>query len=303
MMHRELIELLRERGLLLLDAAQHPRDVADLGRHARRRHDDLATTACHLRVHVRHVQAVAERNVGALDRVQALGDGRALARESRLLDLQRRRDEDPTVGWDLVAGLEADDVTRHELLGRYFDQFTVPSHAGRHDQHLPQRGDALGCLALLVQPHHGVDDGETDDDQTCRDFLEGDDADHRRTDEHQLHEVAVLPQEGFPAGLLCLLGELVRAIPRPALGHLGGAQTDCGIDLQPLADLIGRQAIPIDLRLGRWGCRRRRHDVTPALTSCTALILPNGGRNTRSVRRNRSQCVVSYGQNDHNLRR
>ena len=37
MMIGELIELLRERCLLLLDAAEHVRDVADLGGHARSR--------------------------------------------------------------------------------------------------------------------------------------------------------------------------------------------------------------------------------------------------------------------------
>ena len=40
---RQLIELLGERRLLLLDAAEHVRDVSDLGRHAGRGHDHLAT--------------------------------------------------------------------------------------------------------------------------------------------------------------------------------------------------------------------------------------------------------------------
>ena len=146
-----------------------------------------------MRVHVRHVHTVAERHVRALDWVEALGDGRALAREPGLLDLQCRRDEDPTVGWDLVAGLEADDVTRHELLRGNLAQFAVAPHAGGHDQHLAERGDALGRLALLVKTHHGVDDGETDDDQPCRDFLQRDDADDGGSEQHQLHEVAVLP--------------------------------------------------------------------------------------------------------------
>ena len=62
---RQLIELLGERRLLLLDTAEHAGDVTDLARHARRRHDDLAASSGDLRVHVRHVDAVAQGDVDA----------------------------------------------------------------------------------------------------------------------------------------------------------------------------------------------------------------------------------------------
>ena len=58
-----------------------------------------------------------------------LGDGRALAGESGLFDLQGRRDQDPAVGGDLVAGFETDDVTWHQFLSRYLDPLTVASDA------------------------------------------------------------------------------------------------------------------------------------------------------------------------------
>ena len=92
-----------------------------------------------------------------------------------------------------------------------------------------------------------------------RDVLQGDDADDRRADQHQLHEVAVLAQEGLPARLLGLLGQLVRTVPLPTLGNLGGAQTGRRIDVQPATDLVGRQAVPIDVLVGRrrW-CSRLR---------------------------------------------
>ena len=51
-----------------------------------------------------------------------------LAGESGLLDLEGRRDEDTTIGWHLVAGFEADDVTWHELLGRHLDELAVAPH-------------------------------------------------------------------------------------------------------------------------------------------------------------------------------
>ena len=105
----------------------------------------------------------------------------------------------------------------HQLLGRDLDELTVAADARRHDQHLAQRGDALGGLALLVQTHHGVDHGQADDDQPGRDVLQGDDADDRRADQHELHQVAVLAQERLPARLLGLLGQLVRPVPLPTL--------------------------------------------------------------------------------------
>ena len=123
--HGQLVELLGERRLLLLDAAQHPRDVADLGRHPGRRDDHLAAPARHGRVHVRHVDAVAERDVVAGTGVDRLRHRRALAGEPGLLDLERRRHEQAAVGRDLVAGLEPDDVAGHELLRRDLGQLAA----------------------------------------------------------------------------------------------------------------------------------------------------------------------------------
>ena len=145
------------------------------------------------------------------------GDRRALSGEPRLLDLQRRRHQDPAVRRHLVAGLEADDVPGDQVLGRDLDDLAVALDAGGDDQHLPQRGDALGGLALLVQAHHGVEHGQAEDDQPGRDVLERDDADDGRSDQDQLHQVAVLAQKRPPGGLLRLLGQLVRPVPLPPL--------------------------------------------------------------------------------------
>ena len=114
----QLVELARERGLLLLDLAQHPGDLPHLGLHPRRRDDHLAAPARDRRVHVRHVDAIAERDVATRDRRERLQDRRALAGESRLLDLERRSHEQPSVRRDLVARLEGDDVPGNELFGR-----------------------------------------------------------------------------------------------------------------------------------------------------------------------------------------
>jgi hypothetical protein len=175
-----------------------------------------------LGVHVGHVHAVTERDLGPRDRFDRLRDRRALPGEARLLDLEGGRHEHPAVGRHLVAGLEAHDVPGHQVLGRDLHDLAVAPHAGGDDQHLPQRGDAFRSLALLVEPHQGVEDREAQHHEAGRDVLEGDDADDGRPDEHELHQVAVLAQERLPAGFLRLLGQLVRPVAGPPLVHLGG---------------------------------------------------------------------------------
>ena len=109
-----------------------------------------------------------------------------LAGESGLLDLEGRRDEDTTIGWHLVAGFEADDVTWHELLGRHLDELVASAATpGRHDQHLPECGNALGGLPSWTSPSLR-DHAFADDHQACRDLLQRDDADDGGSEEHEL---------------------------------------------------------------------------------------------------------------------
>ena len=150
----------------VLDRAQHPRDVADLGRHPGRRHDHLPAPPRHLRVHVGHVDAVTQRDVVTDHGLDALRHGRALTGEARLLDLERGDHEHAAVGRHLVARLEPDDVTRNEILGRDLLDETVALDVGRHDQHLLQSFDAFGRLALLVQAHQRVEDRQGDEHHT-----------------------------------------------------------------------------------------------------------------------------------------
>ena len=218
--HGQLVELLGERSLFLLDAREHPGDVADFGRHPGRGDDHLAPPARDLGVHVGHVDPVAERDVLAVDRVDDLGHRGALAGETGLFDLERGRHEDASVGRNLVPRFEADDVSGDELLRRYLHPLAVAADVGIHDQHLAERGDALRRLALLVQPHNRVQHREADHDQSGRHLLQRDDADDCRSDQHQLHEVLVLTQERLPGRLFGLFRELVRPVPRAPGFHL-----------------------------------------------------------------------------------
>ena len=79
-------------------------------------------------------------------------------------------------------------------------------------EHLLERGDALRRLALLVQAQDRVEHGQADDHDPGRELLQGDDADDRRAEQDELHQVAVLAEERPPARLLLRLRELVRAV-------------------------------------------------------------------------------------------
>jgi hypothetical protein len=242
--HRQLVELARERRFLLLDLAQHPRDLADLGVHARRRDDHLAAPAGDGRVHVSHVHAIAERDVVAGDRLDRFQDRRALTGQSRLLDLERRSHEQAPVRRDLVACLEGNDVPGHELLGGNVRNRSVTPHVRLDQEHLLERGDALGGLALLIQAENGVEHRQTEDRDPRRELLERDHAHDRRADEDELHQVPVLAQERVPARLLRLLGELVRPVLRAALLDLGGVEPRLRVDSELSASVIGREAVP-----------------------------------------------------------
>ena len=241
---RQLVELARERGLLLLDLAQHPRDVAHLGRHARVRDHHLAPAPGDGRVHVGHVEAVTQRDVAAGHRLDLLQHRRALAGQGGLLDLERRGHEQASVRRDLVPGLEVDDVPRHDLLRGDVDQLAAAAGMGLDDQHLLERGDALGGLALLIEAEDRVEHGEADDDESGADLLERDDADDRGAQQDELHQVAVLAQERLPSRLRLRLRELVRPDLRAPALHLGGVEPAGRIDAELRARLLRRHAVP-----------------------------------------------------------
>ena len=92
-------------------------------------------------------------------------------------------------------------------------------------EHLLQRGDALGRLALLIQPEDRVEDGQPDDDEAGTELLESDHADDGRAEQDELHQVAVLTQEGPPARLLLGFLELVRPELRPPPLDFTGVET------------------------------------------------------------------------------
>ena len=253
---RQLVELARERRLLLLDLAQHPRDPTHLGRHPRRRDHHLAPTPRHGRVHVGHVETVPEGHLATGHRLDRLQDRSALTRQRRLLDLQRRGHEQTTVRRDLVARLEDDDVARHELLRRDVHKLAVTPRMSPDDEHLLERGDTLGRLALLVQAQHRIQHGQAEDHEAGGELLQGNDADDRGPKQDELHQVAVLAQERLPPRLLLRLRELVRAYPLTAQPDLNRLEPMPRVDAELLARLLRRQTVPY--RRLAWDVQPRR---------------------------------------------
>jgi hypothetical protein len=101
-------------------------------------------------IHVHHVGPVAQRRAGARHRICALGGGQALPGQRGLVDLQRRRLQQPPVRGHDIARLDRDDVAGNQLPGGDLRQLAVPSHLGLDDHHLLQRGDGRGGLPLLL---------------------------------------------------------------------------------------------------------------------------------------------------------
>ena len=288
---------LRQRGLLLLDAAEHAGDVADLGRHPRRRHHHLSAATGDLRVHVGHVDAVAEGDLVAGDRVDDLRDRCALAGEAGLLDLERGRRPGCGRRRGPCRPPRSRRCPREPAPPPGSDPLAVATDARRHDEHLAEGRDALRRLALLVQTHHRVQDRQPEHDQPCRDVLQGDDADDRGPDQHQLHEVPVLAQEQLPGRLLRLLGQLVRPVALPPRLDLGRAQADRRIHVQPPADIVRGQSVPVGDSVGAGAVatvisspRRKGRPVAP--DGCAIYRVGAGGSQSRCGRA-RSTSVLS----------
>jgi hypothetical protein len=254
---RQPVQLAGERGLGRLLFGQQPGDLADLGRHPGRGDHELARATGDVGIHVHHVGAVAERRVGARHGLGALGDGQALPRQRGLVDLQRgRRHQPPVRGYD-IARLDRDDVAGNQLPGRELRQLTVPPHPGRDNHHLLQGGNGRGGLPLLMEALDRVEQREQDQQDAGAELLERVEATDACREQHDLHRVAVLAEEGVPAGLGPAGGELVQAEPLGPRGRLGRAETALLLHPFGVEDLIGAERVPRELTVRRRSSRSR----------------------------------------------
>ena len=256
--------------------------MPDLGGHAGGGHDEGAGAAGDVGVHVDHVGPVAERRVDLGHRVDALGHRQALAGERGLRHLEGRRAQQPAVGRHQVARLDVHHVTGDEVLGGELDEPPVPAGLRLDDHHLLQRRHRGGGLAFLLQAEHRVEQGQRRQDEAGAVLLERPDAAEAGDQEHDLHEVGVLPEERPPAGLLLALGEPVRAERPPPLLGLSGAQPALLVDLLGRQSLGDRERVEVELR-GHRGARTRlrtrhgrRSSSSPSLLACVprGIVVP-----------------------------
>jgi hypothetical protein len=98
-----------------------------------------------------------------------------------------------------------------------------------------------------MQTEDCVEDRQADEDQSGGPITGDDDIDDGCDQQHDLHEVPVLAEEGLQPGFLLLLGQLVRTVLLETVPHLIGAETALRIDSESLRDCrhIGR--VPLSL--------------------------------------------------------
>ena len=112
------------------------------------------------------------------------------------------------------------------------------------DEHLLERGDALGRLALLVQAKDRIEHGQAEDHETRRELLQRNDADDRGAEQDELHQVAVLAQKRLPPRLFLRLRELVRAYLLTAPPDFDRLEPMPWVDGELLTRALRRQNVP-----------------------------------------------------------
>ena len=195
-----LRDLALQRCPLLLGPVEQARDLADLGRHPRRRHHGPSPASHDRRAAEDHVQPVAQA-CRPLDREHVLQDRLALARQRCLGDRQGCRLQEASVRGDRVALGEQQDVAGHELVCR--DSLLAPftQDTGRRRGHPLQRSDCPLRSRLL----HVAEDGVGDDDRGDHDRIErqlfpalqrpGNQRDRRREEQQVDQRIGKLAEE------------------------------------------------------------------------------------------------------------
>ena len=193
------------------------RDVADLGRHAGRGDDERARAARHVRVHVDHVRAVAERRVGRLDRVRRPSRP---ASSRRSAPTRRPRASPPS-----AAGRRQERRRpprsrrcRRAPAARPGSWMSSPSRRTRALTIIIfcSAATAAAALPFLAEAEHGVEQGQEEQDEAGAELLQRLDAADPGDEQDDLHRVAVLAHERAPARLDRRFRELVRVRPMPA---------------------------------------------------------------------------------------
>ena len=152
-------------------------------------------------------------------RLDPLRRRNALARQRRLVDLQRARLDDPAVRGHLVAGRQQHDVADHHFLGRDLGLGSVATDPSRRLDHRLQRVHRALGLALLTQAHDCVHHRDEKQQHRRAPLLDRQ-RDDRGAEQDHLHVAPVLLQEPLPARRRLLHGQRVRPMLGEQIGRL-----------------------------------------------------------------------------------
>ena len=171
-----------------------------------------------------HVRLLTGSDLASGQGLGVLRGRHALARQRRLIDLQRARGYDPPVRRHLIARRDQHHVADHELLGGDLGFRAITSHPRRCLHHRLQRIHRALGLALLAQPDEGVeerDHGQHDGRTPLLDHQR----DNRRPDQDELHVTRVLGEKTADGRRRLLYRERVRAVTAEPLRRLSSRKT------------------------------------------------------------------------------
>ena len=174
--------------------------MAHLGLHASRLDDHRGRAAGDLRVHERHVDAIAQSRISG-HWLYLLRYRRALAGQGRFIDLEGGGMDDSPIGRHQVARLDHHDVAGHEVDHVDYLDFAAAPDARLDDHHLLQRGDARLGFTLLAHAQEGVEQSEPYQHDAGGELIGNKEADDAGDQQNDLHRIGVLAQENAEARL------------------------------------------------------------------------------------------------------
>ena len=228
-------------GFLFL--AQQLGNLAQLRIQARRDHDASPAPIGGHGTLVGHVGAVPQRRIQFAKQDIHLFHRLGFPGQGRLLDLQARHIKQSQVSRNDIAGLQHDQIARHQLAGRYRVQLALAQYLRGGTRQSPERCDGALRPVFLHKADDRVQHHDDDDGDGIGDIPEQarNQAGHHQHDDH---EVGELTEEHPQRAARPLLGNGIRAKDRPALQHIRLSQALLGIDLEPGRGLPGLQQMP-----------------------------------------------------------
>jgi hypothetical protein len=159
----EFGDALGQRGLQFDHLGNEVGNTARLGFVARGDNDSLPLPVGDQRSRIRHVGTL--RQDGFLRKLAGrFLDRNRFSGKRRFVDLHVPHFDQAHVRRHLVAGLEPNNVARHDILGGHPNDLPVPEHRSFGSDDLPQGLDRRLCLGFLEKPDYGVDQDHRHDD-------------------------------------------------------------------------------------------------------------------------------------------